>query len=410
MPNFAYKSADEIEAMSASDFEQYTTEKNAFEAEQRKAEIDKAIEEAQKNNATKSDIEALTNKQADLIKEIERLTLRVKRGFSSNDEPQKSALVTELEESKEALKSIASNQSSNEVVVKAVTNRASVTNSQRGLFLNTIGQLGVKARSLYDRLTKIPVAKGTHGGIVRYIDWDEATTVRAAAMVAEGTQFPESTAKFQEYSLPLRKVGDTLPVTEEFFEDMDMAAAELENFIDVNVNSEVDDQLINGDNTGQNLKGLIVSVPTFTAVASGIAAPNIKDLVIKMRTAITFNRGSKYRPDIIVCNDNTHDRLILEKDANDNYLFDDGMSIGMMEFVIDNNMPDNQLIVGDSRYAKIYEMSGVVLSKGEINDQFTGDMMTIKARKRMLLLIRQVDRTGFLLSADVTADLATLAL
>lgn len=407
---FVYKSTEEIDKMSPAEYDAYLTEKEAHEAEQRKAEIDKAIEEAQKNNATKSDIDALTNKQAELIKEIERLTLRVKRGFSSNDEPQKSALVTELETAKETLKSVAKNQSSDEVVVKAVTNRASVTNNQRGLFLNTIGQLGVKARSLYDKLTKIPVAKGTHNGTIRYIDWDEATTVRAAAMVAEGAAFPESTAKFQEYFLPLRKIGDTLPVTEEFFEDMEMAAAELNNFIDVNVNSKVDDQIVNGDNTGQNLKGLVVSSPTFTAVASGISAPNIKDLIIKMRTAITFGRGSKYQPDMVVMNNNTYDRLILEKDANDNYLFEDGMSIGMIEFVIDNNMPDNQLIVGDSRFAKIYEMDGVVISSGEVNAQFTSDLMTIKGRKRLALLVRNVDATGFLLSEDVTADLATLAL
>jgi hypothetical protein len=34
-------------------------------------------------------------------------------------------------------------------------------------------------------------------------------------------EFPESTAKFIERTIPIRKIGDTLVVTEEFGEDSD---------------------------------------------------------------------------------------------------------------------------------------------------------------------------------------------
>lgn len=44
-----------------------------------------------------------------------------------------------------------------------------------------------------------------------------------------------------------------------------------------------------------------------------------------------------------------------------------------------------------------------------IGTQFTEDEMTIKARKRMLLLVRTVDKTGFRSVADVDAALVTLA-
>jgi hypothetical protein len=55
-------------------------------------------------------------------------------------------------------------------------------------------------------------------------------------MVAEGGTFPESTAKFIERTMPIRKIGDTLVVTEEFGEDSDAANSELNRFLDVNVN------------------------------------------------------------------------------------------------------------------------------------------------------------------------------
>ena len=277
-------------------------------------------------------------------------------------------------------------------------------------FLPEITQLGHKERSLYNVLPKVSVSDSNTGGTVRYRDWDAATTVRAAAMVAEGAAFPESTAKFAWYNVELRKVGDTLPVTEEFFEDEEAAASELEMFLEVNVNLKIDDQLVNGDNTGQNLNGMFNSATAYTAVASGITTPNIKDLVIKMRNEITRTNGSKFRPDMVLVNSLTMESLILAKDTQGNYIFDENTgTIGGLFVVVDENVADNALLIGDRRYARIYERTGVVLSRGVASAQFLEDEMTLKARKRMLLLIKNGDQTGFLKVTDVTAALATLA-
>lgn len=319
------------------------------------------------------------------------------------------SLSSELKTKKEDIKSLLANPGK-EVELKALTTRASVSDNALGFFIPEITQLGHKERSLYNVLPKVIVSESNTGGTVRYRDWDEATTVRAAAMVAEGAVFPESTAKFKWYSEDLRKIGDTLPVTEEFFEDEAQASSELEMFLNVNVNLVIDTQLINGDGTGQNLKGLLNVAPTFTAVASGIAAPNIKDLAIKVKNDITRSRGSKYAPDMVLVNSLTMETLILEKDANNNYIFDENTgTIGGLFVVVDENTPNNQMIVGDRKYARIYEKTGVVISKGLPNAQFLEDEMTIKARKRMLLLVKNGDRTGFRKVTDIAAALVTLA-
>ena len=67
------------------------------------------------------------------------------------------------------------------------------------------------------------------------------------------------------------------------------------------------------------------------------------------------------------------------------------------------------MIVGDRRYARIYEKTGVVLSKWMPNNQYLEDEITIKARKRMLLLVKNGDRTGFRKVTDIAAALVTLA-
>ena len=356
----------------------------------------------------KSVKESLEAKLKEVQDHADALDVKLQKGKKM--EGKKITLVEEIKAKKEQIKNVAFNGASGDVEMKSLTTRGSVADNAQGFFIPEITQLGYKERSLYNALPKVPISDNNTGGVIRYRDWDEATTVRAAGMVAEGEVFPESTAKFAWYSKPLRKIGDTLPVTEEFFEDEAQAGAELQMFLDVNVNLVIDDQLVNGDNTGQNLDGIFNAVPTYTATPSGIPAANLKDLAIKVKNDITRTRGSKYAPDMLLVNSLTMEGLILAKDENNNYIFDENTgTLGGLFVVVDENVADNAIVVGDRRYARIYEKTGVVISRGMPNGQFLEDEETIKARKRMLLLIKNGDKSGFRKVTDVAAALLTLS-
>lgn len=367
-----------------------------------KEDADKAIEEAVKG-ATEPLKKEIEKHYQTLLKQG---TVIAKMGMNKTPTTGKEAIKAEVEANKDELKAI-SRGADKEVVLKANTTRASIETTNEALFLDGVGQLARKRRSLYDIATKLQVSTSNNQGIIHYVDWDEATTVKAAAMVAEGNNFPESTAKFKGYTLPLRKVGDVLPVTEEFFEDEEMCAAELETFLLNNVDAVIDDQIVNGDNTGQELKGLMVSIDEFTPPSGTIVDPNIYDLITKMMTSITSTGGNKYQPNFAAMNKSTIDLLILKKDANGQYLFPTNHPIYNM-IIEDNNVADNELAVGDSRYMRIYEKPGIVLSKGEPNDNFLDDIKTLKARKRLLFLIRTADKTGFSKCTDISAAIATM--
>ena len=388
---FIYKSAEEVDKMEGVEFSTYQTEMKAHEQELQKAAIELALEPL---------VKSLKDSQ-ETIKQLQEKASEIKLTPFEN-------LSKELKDNKDALVKIGKGGQGS-VELKALSNRASIDPNLNYLALNEITQLGVKRRSLYDVLPKVQVGIGNHNGVIKYRDWDEATTVRAAASVAEGAAFPESTAKYKDYTATLQKIGDTLPVTEEFFEDEVQAAGELRLFLETNVNTVIDNQLINGPGTGVTLLGLVATVPAFVPAASGIPGANIYDLVKKVRTAIVFNRGSKYSPDMVLMNANTLDRLQLDKDLNNNYTFKDVENVGALVIIEDNNMPDNVLIVGDRRYARIYEMGGVTISEGMTGNQFVEDEMTLKARKRMLLLVKNGDRSGFLKVTNITTALATLA-
>ena len=323
-------------------------------------------------------------------------------------------LSDELKENKEDLSSIAKGLTSKEVVIKADTLRANVVGNQNALDINTIGQLAHAKLTAYDIFNKIPVSDSNTNGSIRYYDWDAATIVRSANMIAEGDAFPESTAKWVTKTLPIEKIGDTLPVSEEFFEDSAMFAAELGMFLDTNVKIKRNGQIINGDGITPNLKGIVTTVPVYTPVASGISDASIYDLFVKTSEQITSVGGSKYDPYFGLMNIVDINKMKLKKDANENYVIPpfvskDGSVVSGMVVLEENSIVANTMVIGDSRYARIYERVGITMSRGMVNAQFSEDMETLKVRTRLAFLIRGADEGGFRKITDIDAALILLA-
>jgi HK97 family phage major capsid protein len=320
----------------------------------------------------------------------------------------------ELKDNVEELKTIAKGLSSKEVVIKADTVRANVVGNQNALDLQGIGQLAHAKLTAYDIFTKIPVSDSNTNGTIRYYDWDAATIARAADTIAEGGTFPESTAKWVTKTLPIEKIGDTLPVSEEFFEDSAMFAAELGMFLDTNVKIKRNGEIVNGDGITPNLKGIVTTVPTYTAPTSGISDASIYDLFVKVSEDITATGGSKYAPDFGLMNIVDINLMKLKKDANENYIIPpfvsrDGSVVAGMVVLEENSIVANTMVIGDRRYARIYERAGITMSRGMINAQFAEDMETLKVRTRLAFLIRGADEGGFRKVTSISAALALLA-
>jgi hypothetical protein len=380
-----------------------------------KTQVGELVEKG--NTATKAEIDAIKAKLETInLKEVKDEVIELAKQVAAlkevgNKGENNVTLKSEIAKNKEALKSLPQGK---ELVLKATVTRASIANNAHAVDLTNIGQLGFRKLSAYDIFPKISVPEGNHNGTIRYVDWDAATIVRAAAMRAENTAFPESTAAFQTYTIPLQKIGDTLPVTEEFFEDEQLAASELEMFLRTNVEIVRDTQLVTGDGTGTNLTGVYPAAPTYTAAASGITDASIYDLLVKMKTSITSVYGSKYTPNFAFMNSTDIDKYKLKKDLNNNYVMppfvsENGQMIDGITIIENNAITANTLVLGDNRYGRIYEMGGVSITNAPINAQFTSDLTTLKVRQRMLLLIRQVDKTGFLKCTSISAALTTLA-
>lgn len=387
--------------------------------------LTKSLEESVEKSATKEDLGAIKTElleaNKELLKSFNDLNVATfeqgkalkKLMDEGNTSELTNSLTKQVKDNFAVIKEIAKG-SNKEIVVKASTNRASISGNEQAFDLPDIGQLATRRLSLYDLFPKVPVSSSNNQGVIRYYDWDEVTVARAAAMVAEGGAFPESTAKWLKGSISLQKIGDSIPVTEEMLEDEAMFASELEMFLQINVELVQDDQLCNGSGTGSNLTGIFTSAPAYTAVASGIAGASIYDLIVKMSEDITTTGGAKYMPNFAIARQSVINQMRLTKDANENYVMPpfvtrDGREVAGITVVESNIAPANALLIGDNRFARIYEKGGIELAKGEVNGQFLEDEMTLKARKRLAFLIRNADKGGFRKVTDVNAALVTLA-
>ena len=298
------------------------------------------------------------------------------------------------------------------VSLKALATTAAVTstNSYRDTQLVPLD----KRRTVMSDLWRHITLGANNSGKVSYIDWDTATTARAAAAVAEGAAFPESTVAWEEFDIKLKKIGDSIPVTEEFAYDEMRFAGEIQMFLSDNVELEVDDQLLNGDGLGANLLGLNAVAPAFTPVNRGLTAATLYDLVPILRETIVKGKGAKYQPNFIMMNLTEINKYKLQKDANNNYIMPpfvsaNGSVIDGIMVVENNNIADNILYIGDSRYGRIYDSAeGYSLQLGYVGDQFIQDKKTFKARKRCALLIKESEKAAYLKVASISAAITAL--
>jgi hypothetical protein len=372
--------------------------------EQIKKDVDKSQGEgATELKAQIKGLEDILKKQGEVLNQIQL------NGSSTGKE----TILQVVKDNAEQLKASTKKGKEHEFEIKADTLRSSVVDNPSAQDLTDVGQLATRNLTVYDIFRKVPVSKDRNG-VVRYVDWDAATISRAAAAIAEGGTFPSSTAKWATYTLSLEKVGDSIPMSEEFMYDASTFAAELENFLRVNVAIKVDTDLIAGDGSSPNVKGLLAQIDAYTPAASGITDASIYDLIVKLRESITKNYGSKYNPNVALMNITDINKMKLKKDANNNYIlppfFDkNGNIVDGITVIECNSFTANTMAVGDSRYGAIYEEPGITVQTGFATGDFESDMMTIKARRRMNLLIRQADKTGWLKVTSISAALTTLA-
>jgi hypothetical protein len=169
---------------------------------------------------------------------------------------------------------------------------------------------------------------------------------------------------------------------------------------------EEEEQVYSGNGTAPNFEGLYTNATDYTqalaqtdvAAAQGVSDGNLYDLIRFVITKISNGKKSKYMPNYVMLNPHDVNRMLLKKDGQNQYLRFPEMTVQVVESSL---VTANTLLVGDSRHSRYYRQEGFTLEIGYNTGDFIADRLTLKARKRGNVLVRNVDATSLYKVTDI---------
>ncbi len=209
-----------------------------------------------------------------------------------------------------------------------------------------------------------------------------------AAEVSQGSAKPESDIDFNEYDVTIQTVAHHIKVSNQLLADAPAMVAYIETRLRDGLAQRIDAQLLNGNGTSPNLSGLTDSgnFVAYTATSDD----NLADAINRAKY-ILWAKG--YMPDVVIVNPADWGALerLRESAGSGTYLYGaPGTLAGMNPFgvriVMSNNMVAGSFWIGNvAQAATLYNRSGAVIEMGYVNDDFTKNLVTIRAEERLAL-------------------------
>ena len=211
-----------------------------------------------------------------------------------------------------------------------------------------------------------------------------------AAMVAEGAIKPESSIKFELVTSKVRKIAHFMEASMEILQD----AAGLRSMIDGRLRYMLkfkeEQQLLNGDGTGQNLMGLATGATEFAAAFQVEAQTNIDVL----RLALLQASLAEYPADGLILHPTNWAQIETTKDSEGRYIIGNPQgtlspTLWSTPVVVTQAQGIDTFLAGSfGMAAQIFDrMDATVMASTEDKDNFRKNLVTILAEERLALAI-----------------------
>ena len=226
----------------------------------------------------------------------------------------------------------------------------------------------------------------TTSNSIRYIE--ETGFTNNAAMVAEGTDKPESDITLAVKDAPVRLIAHLARVSRQMLDDIPYLASYLGARLRYGLRLTEDAQILYGDGTGENLKGLTTYAASAfdkTLLHSGVV--EMINRIDVIRFAILQARRAEYAVDVVMLS--PLDVAILEslKDSQGRYLDElDRLGVTIVE---NTAVQDGDFILGSFSTGGVVQLFDRMETEVEFfeqdRDNVPKNLVTVRAEERLAL-------------------------
>jgi HK97 family phage major capsid protein len=216
---------------------------------------------------------------------------------------------------------------------------------------------------------------------------EQTTNTNSAAEKAEGAAYAESVFVYTQRSQPVEKITDSIPVTDEQLEDAPQVASILNSELIFHLRQRLDLQVLVGDGSTPNLKGIL----DHTTQTQAKGSDPVFDAVFK---AITKVRAvGRAVPNAIVMHSSDWQDVRLARTADGEYIMGNPSTPGAaslfgLPVAISEAITENTALVGDfQNFCRLSERRGVDVQVGYVGDQFKEGKRTIRADLRAAMTV-----------------------
>ena len=248
------------------------------------------------------------------------------------------------------------------------------------------------------------------------VDWIERTAkTEGAAMRAEGGTMGQSDVTYTERSTKVKIASEYMKVTNESLKDAQFLASEINSELLSDLDILVDTQLLNGDGTGNNLKGISEYATAWAAgsFAATVIDPNIADVLRVAINQVFVTGKGKWYPSAILMHPTDLATLDMLKIADGRYIdipYYDGEKQTVVKVPIYQNVgiTEGDFLVADFSKAKGFVRDALTIRIFDQNeDDPINNRSTITGNVRLAFRIKNQE-VGAFVAGDFATAIAAL--
>jgi HK97 family phage major capsid protein len=368
--------------------------------------------------ALKSELSTLTEKtdNSDIKKAIADVEAKIEglKESKSNPTTIKSlgqAITTAYEKSIDRIKELVEKGGTANLDVKAVGDMTIDGNYSGGVVgLSDLEQGVTRIVRRKPFLRQLINLGTTSSKYVTYIE--QANPEGGAGMTAEGALKSQADFDLIERNAVTKKVTAWIKVSKEMIADLPFMRREIDTELMELVALKLDEQILSGDGTGNNLVGILANAISWSAgtFANAITEPNNLDV---LRVAISQIQGANFEPNYILMNPIDVADFDMTKTAQGEYtqpmIYTDNSGVKRyngIQIIENTGVTAGDFLVGDFTKSNLRLREDMNIQVGFVNDDFTKNLFTILCEARATHYVKSNHYGAFVKGTFATSKTA----